>query len=121
AAEDADAVAALAGALERGLEGAELGARHAAELYWRVAGWQQGKVGDEEAAERALLCATELDKSRADTHRALAELQRKSPGAALWGTLRRLCAIDSDDLDVFAEAAEVADEHLGDDEAQQSL
>lgn len=121
AADDGDALAAWVGALTAALAGTDLPSRHAAELSWRVAGWQRDALDDADAAEAALLVAAERDKNRVDVHQALAALQRRHPDAALHTTLLRLTELEPDDLDVFAEAAELADAELDAETAEQSL
>ncbi len=103
------------------LEQSTLSATLKAELHWRIAGWYEADVGNDDEARLALLRSTKLDPSRVDTHRKLAGLQGETRDAALYKTVRRLCEIDPGQLSHFRKAAEVALEALGNQEQQESL
>ncbi len=111
----------LCTALIDGLATAEISAALKAELQWRIAGWYETEVGNEEEARQALLRSVTLDPSRVDTHRKLAELQNHNRDAALYKTVRRLCEIDAEELSHFRAAAEIALDALGSQEQQESL
>tara|TARA_R110002096_G_scaffold408075_1_gene606942 strand:- start:40354 stop:48093 length:7740 start_codon:yes stop_codon:yes gene_type:complete len=92
-----------------------------AELYWRVATWQEDKLENLAAAQQSLVHSTQLDRTRVDTHAALADLQRELNDDNLYATVRRLCEIDSGALGHFQDAAEIALEHLGAEQQEESL
>lgn len=98
-----------------------LHARHQAELQARIARWQLEHLEDAAAATQTLLLSVALDSNRVDTHRSLAELQRQQRDFALYTTLRRLCEIDSENIQHFSDAADLAIEVLDTEQQRESL
>ncbi len=99
----------------------DLSTRQQAELLWRVAGWQLNHIGETAAAVESLKRSIQLDNTRVDTLSSLAKFQSEDRNAELYETLRRLCEIDSSNLQHFIDAAELAIEVLGHDAQDQSL
>lgn len=85
-------------------------------LETRLGVWHRDRNADPAAAERAFLRAVKHDETNAETLRMLAELQRGAPGRPLVDTLLKLAAVDEEDLDSLYEAAQVALDHVGDQE-----
>lgn len=99
----------------------EISKRHQAELYYSVAEYQVDKLEDNSAAIASLLKSIKLDPDRVDTHCLLADLQNESPDITLYRTLRRLCEIESGQLQHFVDSAELAIEELDQKEQEESL
>jgi tetratricopeptide (TPR) repeat protein len=93
----------------------------ARQLHARVASWHVERRKDEDAAEAALLRAVQADGSDLETLRALAQLQRRTPGEPLCRTLLALADLARADLDPLLEAADVAREAVADRELRLSI
>lgn len=107
---------ALTKALSNAVDGTDnLGKLVAAEFWYRIATWHRDRLGDERSAERTLVRALELDQ-RTGGLRDLAALQKRSPDQAYYDTLRRLVDSVPGDLDLLAEAAQIAKSVVGTDE-----
>lgn len=76
-------------------------------LNRQVAIWHRDRRDDLDAAQHFLRKATE-HKADPETLRMLAELERRTPGRDLVGTLLRLSAATGDDLEILYEAGSVA-------------
>jgi tetratricopeptide (TPR) repeat protein len=98
------ATAALAGAVARAHFPA---ARVAHDVKRCFAIWHRDRRGDLDAAQ-AVLREAVVHEANPDTLRMLADLERRTPGRELAGTLLRLAAATGDDLDVLYEAGTVA-------------
>jgi tetratricopeptide (TPR) repeat protein len=90
--------------------------RIGAELYWQVSGWlRTGEAGDD-AIAAAVERVVALDPGRAEGWRSLVELRRPKSdidgGRPLFDALTRLSELEPNDIDVVAEAADVACERL---------
>ena len=108
AAADAGAWRDLAAGVARAVESAEVSKSVGRELERTVSRWYLDAVDDPREAEEALRRAVAHDDGDAETLRALAALQRTSPGKALYQTLMRLADLAENDLDPLREATEVA-------------
>ena len=107
-----EGLAAAATALAEAIGGVPLPIRIGAELSWQVASWRSQAAASPEAIGDALARTVELDASRRDAWRRLVELRRQDPGRGLFDALQRLSELEPNDLDVVAEAAEVACETM---------
>ena len=105
-----DLAASLASAIGSGTD--IIPKKVARALEQTVSRWYLEVLRDERAAEEALVRAVAHDDADVSTLRALAALQRKSPGQGLYQTLIRLADLAEDDLDPLREATEVALEVL---------
>ncbi len=108
---------AFAAALDQG----GIAGRNGAELYWRLGRWQLSQLRAGSAARQSFERVIRLDDTRTDAVIQLATLQRETPGPELYATLTRLVDRDPSNLDILAEAAETAVQHLGDGEQLSSL
>ncbi len=90
------------------------------DLKRKLAIWHRDHRDDPDAAEAALREAS-AEKVDRDTLRMLAELERRSPGRPLVGTLLRLAATLDDELDTLHEAATVALHAVGDPELSRPI
>jgi tetratricopeptide (TPR) repeat protein len=118
---DGESWRSVCDALSRQAAESELSTRHQAELHWRVAGWQLNHLGETTAAVESLKRSIQLDNNRADTLSSLAKFQSEDRNEELYTTLRRLCEIDSSNLQHFIDAAELAIEILDHGAQRQSL
>lgn len=73
-----------------------------------IAGWHRDRRGDPDAAEAAYTRALGHDPLNAELLSALAQLQRRAKGRPLVESLLRLSQATGGDLDLLAEAAEIA-------------
>ncbi|MCG8556457.1 MAG: tetratricopeptide repeat protein [Proteobacteria bacterium] len=106
---------ALAEAMARAIaDAAGLPASLARELEAAVARWQRQRRDDPEAAEAALLRAVGHEPTHIETLDMLVELQRRASGRPLVETLLRLAELTPDNLDALHEAADVAENTIGD-------
>ncbi|AKT42745.1 tetratricopeptide repeat protein [Chondromyces crocatus] len=84
------------------------------DLWHRVATWQREERKDVEAAERAFEQALTHEPGNSAILQELVELQRRTPSAALVGTLLRLADATGGDLELHREAVEVARDVVND-------
>jgi tetratricopeptide (TPR) repeat protein len=118
-----DAVtAALSSALDAAHGESSLSPRLAFAFHHRLALWHRENRGDADASRAALRAALAFEgapeRERAAALRDLAVLDRRTPGRELFETLRRLAELDSSDLDVLREIAEIALAHIDDPETR---
>jgi lipopolysaccharide biosynthesis regulator YciM len=73
-----------------------------------IAGWHRDRRGDPDAAEAAYTRALGHDPLNAELLAALAQLQRRAKGRPLVESLLRLSQATGGDLDLLAEAADIA-------------
>ncbi len=73
-----------------------------------IAGWHRDRRGDPDAAEAAYTRALAHDPLNAELLAALAQLQRRAKGRPLVESLLRLSQATGGDLDLLAEAADIA-------------
>jgi len=78
-------------------------------LITQIAEWQRDKRGDPSQAEKAFEWALSFDPANAELLSALAELQRRTKGRPLVGSLLRLSTATGGDLELLLEAAEIAE------------
>ncbi|MCC6553830.1 MAG: hypothetical protein IT372_12520, partial [Polyangiaceae bacterium] len=84
------------------------------DLWRRVAAWHRDARADAAAAESAVERALAHEATNAEILFELAELQRRTRGPALVGTLLRLADATGGDLALYREAVETARDALGD-------
>ncbi len=113
-AETAGAWDEAARSLDDAVSGSDLGGAAARDLLTRAAELHRDRRDDAGAAEAAFQRALEHDASNAALLAALAELQRRTGGRPLVGTLLRLSRARGGDFALLQEAADVASESVGD-------
>ncbi|HEX3769911.1 MAG TPA: tetratricopeptide repeat protein [Polyangiaceae bacterium] len=101
-------------ALSEAVATSDLRGPAARDLHARAAELHRDRRGDPAAAEAAFLRALEHDPSSASLLASLAELQRRTGGRPLVGTLLRLSRATEGDLALLQEASDVASESVGD-------
>ncbi|HTB74892.1 MAG TPA: tetratricopeptide repeat protein [Polyangiaceae bacterium] len=101
-------------ALDDATSGSDLRGVAARDLLARAAELHRDRRGDAGAAETALQRALEHDAANVAILAALAELQRRTGGRPLVGTLLRLSRARSGDFALLQEASDVASESVGD-------
>lgn len=83
-------------------------------LITQIAEWQRDRRGDPSQAEKAFEWALSFDPANAELLSALAELQRRTKGRPLVGSLLRLSSATGGDLELLLEAAEIAEQGIQD-------
>jgi tetratricopeptide (TPR) repeat protein len=78
------------------------------DLEAKLASWHRDRRGDPDSAEAAYTRALAYDPLNAELLQALAQLQRRAKGRPLVESLLRLSQATGGDLDLLAEAAEIA-------------
>ncbi len=114
AADEAGAWDEATRALDDAASSSDLRGVSAREVLARVAELHRDRRGDVVAAELAFQRALENDTTNGALLAALAELQRRSGGRPLVGTLLRLSRATGGDFELLREAAGVAGESVGD-------
>lgn len=104
----ADGWRAFADELIESMASTELRATLRRDMILRAAGWLLRHLGDESGAIKGYEMATEVDPGYRPSFESLAELQRKEPGRALFGTLIRLFDLSDNNLDPLREATQLA-------------
>ena len=100
--------------LDEAVSSSDLQGLAARDVLARVAELHRDRRGDAGAAEAALQRALEHDPTNAALLAALAELQRRTGGRPLVGTLQRLSRARGGDFALLQEASDVAGESVGD-------
>lgn len=123
------ATQALTQALDQTVENSQegdnpLSPRQAFALYHKTAEWhsehRDAADASRDALRRALRFEGAPENARAAVLRDLVTLERSTPSAELYATLRLLCELDGSNLDTLRETAEVALEHVADPAEQKS-
>jgi len=109
----AEAFKSLAEAAEAAIEQAKLNAPIRRGLLSRVAHWRE-QASDFDGAEALLVKAARLGGPHVETLRRLVDLQRRTPGRALFDTLLSVTELGTGDLDPLIEAADLALDRLAD-------
>ena len=91
-----------------------LGAPLLRDLEKRIAAWHRDQRSDAASAEAAYARAVGHDPDDITALRALIELRRATPSAALYDALVQLAALTPNDVDALRDAAELATGALGD-------